>query len=503
MKCKLILFTFIYLISSGAQSVSVTLAETVEQEPPRWFEVEVIFFKQIADKTLLKEQFSRHIQLPKYTQSFDLLTPYLQPNISALKRQLAQCEPSKSPVNAALKASKIIPLKSFEHINTESPVMTPGLAQPVLSVERANLLKLTPQYPYFPDNQFCLVNKKLLTNQLNLPFQNIDTFPIDDVPTTIKASGLRNDNQPYLINEHSLQLTDIITRLKWSKNFKPLLHLGWRQIGITRKDAIPVKIFAGEHLEQTYQRALKSQNEELARLISSEIQTDLQADLKDDLKADLQSNTNTKLDREKLKQQSVVNMTEAPTLQPASSPSQQKIQQQQRQQLTHIFENIASINENTLSEQAYKTFISSIDGSQIKHDRVIHKDDAIRSSSDLGIPLKKPSQPWFLDGFLKVHLDHYLYITADFNIVDQTPSPLTIPVTSQVTSQVTSLAPNHVKENISDDQQSLKVINFSQDKRVISGEVHYFDHPYMGIIVQIRRFDPTKPDGEAVSQAIR
>ena len=40
-----------------------------------------------------------------------------------------------------------------------------------------------------------------------------------------------------------------------------------------------------------------------------------------------------------------------------------------------------------------------------------------------------------------------------------------------------------------------KAIRFKQDRRVISGEVHYFDHPYMGMIVQIRPY--TKPEPEA------
>ena len=36
---------------------------------------------------------------------------------------------------------------------------------------------------------------------------------------------------------------------------------------------------------------------------------------------------------------------------------------------------------------------------------------------------------------------------------------------------------------------------FSQNRRVISKEVHYFDHPYMGMIVKIRRYKvPTREE---------
>ncbi|MBQ4799322.1 peptidoglycan binding protein CsiV [Pseudoalteromonas sp. MMG006] len=65
---------------------------------------------------------------------------------------------------------------------------------------------------------------------------------------------------------------------------------------------------------------------------------------------------------------------------------------------------------------------------------------------------------WELDGLFKIHLRHYLYITANFDI-------------------------SHKLEN-----GEIESARFSQFRRVISGEVHYFDHPRMGMIVQIRKF---------------
>jgi len=65
---------------------------------------------------------------------------------------------------------------------------------------------------------------------------------------------------------------------------------------------------------------------------------------------------------------------------------------------------------------------------------------------------------WELEGLFKIHLRHYLFITADFDISQKLQSG---------------------------DVESSR---FSQFKRVISGEIHYFDHPRMGMIVQIRKF---------------
>lgn len=75
-----------------------------------------------------------------------------------------------------------------------------------------------------------------------------------------------------------------------------------------------------------------------------------------------------------------------------------------------------------------------------------------------------PDDIWQLDGLFKLHLDHYLFVNTDFNLRHSLPD---------------------------DNMQS---INVKQSRRVISGELHYLDHPYLGMIIQIRRFQPPEPE---------
>ena len=105
----------------------------------------------------------------------------------------------------------------------------------------------------------------------------------------------------------------------------------------------------------------------------------------------------------------------------------------------------------------------------------VNKDIAITntmltSTNMLEAPIKPP-QDWTLDGFLKVEVDFYLHITADFNVMNMS-------LAQRATQQ---LLP------VSNDQEpaQLKTINFKQDRRVRSKEIHYFDHPYMGMIIRI------------------
>lgn len=69
-----------------------------------------------------------------------------------------------------------------------------------------------------------------------------------------------------------------------------------------------------------------------------------------------------------------------------------------------------------------------------------------------------PDQVWQLDGLFKLHLDHYLFVNTEFN--------LRLPANN-----------------------GLQTIYVRQSRRVISGEIHYLDHPHLGIVLQIRRFD--------------
>ena len=149
-----------------------------------------------------------------------------------------------------------------------------------------------------------------------------------------------------------------------------------------------------------------------------------------------------------------------------------------QQQLTQVFNELDAINSDNIFDligyMERQTFEELIVINEINSD----KSELLNISN----PPVEPLQPWFLDGFFKVHLDHYLYITADFNMLSQPLDRSTHNTTTKTND---------------------KLINFSQNKRVITGEIHYFDHPHIGMIVQIRRFDPSKPKEEAVTQVIK
>ncbi|WP_159084619.1 peptidoglycan binding protein CsiV [Dongshaea marina] len=125
---------------------------------------------------------------------------------------------------------------------------------------------------------------------------------------------------------------------------------------------------------------------------------------------------------------------------------------------------------------------------------------------------------WSLDGTLRIYLRHYLYIETDMLLREKSDQPPTevnpledksgdttstqaddSTVTTQV-SDVTSSSENEpnttaapvstpANHDLSPNGDGSWIISYpmEQFRRVRSSEIHYFDHPLMGMIIQIRK----------------
>jgi len=109
---------------------------------------------------------------------------------------------------------------------------------------------------------------------------------------------------------------------------------------------------------------------------------------------------------------------------------------------------------------------------------------------------------WAIDGNFKIYLDHYLYIdsqliirkaitsetekmTAAIELIDDENG---VQIAKEITENSANTQPNDLVK-----QTLIKEILFDQNRRLRSEEIHYLDHPLMGIIVQIRKIPDEKP----------
>lgn len=106
---------------------------------------------------------------------------------------------------------------------------------------------------------------------------------------------------------------------------------------------------------------------------------------------------------------------------------------------------------------------------------------------------------WEIDGNFKIYLDHYLYIDSQLiiskaiteeipqaeQVIEMIDDENGIQI-AKVTTEVGEATQSNVP-NVSIRQTVIKEILFDQNRRLRSEEIHYLDHPLMGIIVQIRK----------------
>lgn len=102
---------------------------------------------------------------------------------------------------------------------------------------------------------------------------------------------------------------------------------------------------------------------------------------------------------------------------------------------------------------------------------------------------------WAVEGNFKVYLDHFLYIDSQLVIRKELTHEVEV-ITTHTDNVVVISSENDlqvIKQNETLDEvilekvTELKEVLFDQNRRLRSEEIHYFDHPLMGMIVQIRK----------------
>ncbi|PKI17490.1 CsiV family protein [Colwellia sp. 12G3] len=565
------LISLCLLTSHSALATQST--ESSSDEQARWFEIEIILFKQVSNNSENPEQFSATDLSAKKGRALDLLTPYLQPNITSLKQLLPNCEQPATQLPYNITPSTLwadnednesseadssdtdtIPLQSNnERGNNVTPpqiaenkenispsnmsvtVLTAALSEtesdnldssvkqglseannPTYfnSIEPTIELPVYNQYPISSQTPLCVIPADFFQQHLTveqLEHFSIDGFPVEKIAKTISGLEQWQDDEngeitwasdsPYLISQDSLRLKSIANRIKRSRNYAPLLHLGWRQVGESSRQTKAIRLYAGENLDLGYRQAIaKKESEQQALEIQAILEQRQQAEALFNSQMSLAINETT---------QATENITTNITPDNAEainevSIAEQLRQQAKQQQLNKLFQQFSLLDNQTDTEKTSETstLVKAANGT-IQNAETIQRIVAqlsseitakelqlnLKSTTDKHVDITAPLQPWSIDGLFKVHLDHYLYINTEFNIIDSSDKASVLTTKQKLT--------NNNNETLNQNN----IISFKQDRRVITGEIHYFDHPHIGMIVQIRRFDPSKPADEAVSQS--
>lgn len=109
-----------------------------------------------------------------------------------------------------------------------------------------------------------------------------------------------------------------------------------------------------------------------------------------------------------------------------------------------------------------------------------------------GMPMLAPvvSPVWELDGTLNIYLSHYLYIETALNLRKEGRKLLPVMPSDASDSSATLTAPKVMTP-------FLMSVPLEQNRRVKSEEIHYLDHPEMGMVIQIRKM--AQPSAQQIS----
>lgn len=430
------------------------LTEGIQSADGRWFDVEIIIFER-TNSADIREQFAQEIESKKPKQYWDIQNKVLKPNLSQWLTKLPNCFAQLDPLH--LNSNQSYPPFNSVAVESDEEVL------PSVFFERFQQYKSIIRDNWIPTNELCLMPSErlplfwrqylevnfLATRPFNLDTNLFTDFPQNTMPTTILGYDHDDFRDVYVLDEANLKLKSYAEQINRKRGLKTLLHVAWRQPGLSPANAIPVYLVAGNRLtEEFYYDGSQKINTKEAK--------------SPDLSIDASSENET------------------PPLVPKYEEALTIAQQLDIKQV-----------------KAVDSFMDKIaNGAAI---------DPI--SQELTFPKRDllPTETWTLDGYIKVKLDHYLFLEADFNYRE--PVSISLDVAAIIeqenldekinidASSDEVLISAVSKDNLiglettpSLELKYLKNYPLQQERRTYSGDVHYLDHPKFGIVFQIRKY---------------
>ncbi|SET46145.1 CsiV family protein [Thalassotalea agarivorans] len=451
----------------------------------RWFEVEVILFSQLQVDT--KEHFPNEQELPplpSYDDTQDLLSEFIIAHNNYEQAKLAAEESTEQSLDATAvpqafvnvcvteqdseletpDESAITTADKTEVIASNGDTMQGSIVSGPSDISAAQQGDESADTPLEKDETLDQQETvEVVKTEEELAFdalaESLQQSP-ENMPLTLGFDGETSVHcqQPYIVAKAELQLNDVVTKLKNSKNFKPLLHVAWREKPQLPELATAFRLYAGDNQVAQYQKVHDA-------VFGVEESDDENVDGSELNAEDTNQQTTELADAEQA--QMADPFGDFVTVEPTTSAAIDETYEEPNplaQQIAYIVDQIDEIDESS------KTLLLN----QLDKPSLIKREFQISDTDEdvATVTLPLPTHPWEVDGLFRVHLDHYLYITADFNVLSQSYGAL-------------------VDKTLEPEQEiAFKSLRMQQNRRVRSGEIHYFDHPYMGMIVQIRKFEP-------------
>lgn len=436
------------ILFAGVFAAPATLA--------RWFEVEVILFSRTQDPTQLDEDFEASRASKLKANQLDLFASFLLapndcpqpepiPLASLANDALAQLAlpPSEEEIDILGEAEAALVLTEQSAADAiEQGVEYDEFGFPIANVEpepdpeleeQIVLDELEPERT--PEEQLAF-EQWLSDCQKPQSYDELSQLPVTMTPHQIPLT----DSSPYLLSADLLQLTDARQRLANGGAYKPMLHAGWRINIESKRRMAALKLVAGQNFGERY----SSDGWE--------------------------------------------HPIEAPALEDAMLNDDEPVAYGIANQQT---ENTVQAANGALPLEPEPTETPALSATEFTDSATLPAVQLPSAWQELDItaePKEYKPAVWELEANLHIWLANWLHIETDMVLrrsgrkspqeVNQPPEQLALAIepTSTLISDAATVP-------------YLFKYQLAQFRRVRSLEIHYFDHPMMGMIVQIRPYD--------------
>lgn len=437
-----------------------------------WFDVEVLIFDRGQAITEQNETFDYDENLAPASADWDMLGDYLRPDISMLRQNLPVCDRPSSPLYVTTPSVEQI-ISDFEQWQQAQPgyIEEPYTPPALPGYERSDRDGRTTDYQNtssgfnltstgpspaqiagewlafhgpqtvqleldVPSIRFCEKDAPWITYtdqqwRVNNPDNSLP-YP-DEVP--IEPDG---DSQftgaPQLLPSSARELTKLSAQVRSARGLTRLLHTTWRQpVAFGKNKAASVHLFAGQNYATQF-----------------------------DIFGQPKQNDFVSIDFSNRRAFSSTGQSPSATTGQSHSATGQSLADTQASQ-----DFFSELNQRLSDPQPVPfaaMMAAATDDSQDLQKQVA------ASSADANAPI------WQLDGYMKVYLKYINrvpYLHIDSKLHYRQPIPM----------NMADIAAGAQPE------YQLVSVPFHQMRRVISKQLHYFDHPLFGVVVKIRRHE--------------
>ncbi|AFT78087.1 hypothetical protein AMBLS11_07530 [Alteromonas macleodii str. 'Black Sea 11'] len=290
------------------------------------------------------------------------------------------------------------------------------------------------------------------------------------LPIIIEGHDWPAASKAHLLTSNQQALSSISRQIRSNRELERLFHATWRQpVMFGKNKAFNVRLYGGQNYAQQFDMNGDMREQKLANSSDNEPNNSATEFGNDSTAAlsDYDSNYTSGTDENSLNDVSTAFEAD-------------KIAAQGTDQFNAVSDIFADLNRRLSNPQAieYGAF-KALDTPMIVEQG---EDDAIDAS------LRTPI--WEIDGTIKVflkYINRVPYLHVDSEMFYRQPVPLSY-FSSEDDSSGNAAKPRQATST----EYKLVSVPLAEQRRVISTQLHYFDHPLFGFVVQIRRYN--RPD---------